>query len=113
MKKSQFSPTQIASMHKEIVGGNTAEEINRKHGVSGWPPYQKNQFNFGRSKGGALIIGDANEAIDKILAMQEMFGLTRFSAHLDVGGPSHKLMMKLIETFGNNIALKIREALKK
>ena len=49
---------------------------------------------------GHLVIGDANEAIDKILHMQEMFGLTRFSAHMDVGGPLHASMMKSIEIFG-------------
>ena len=34
MKKSQFSPTQIASILKEFDGGKAAEEINREHGVS-------------------------------------------------------------------------------
>lgn len=34
MKKSQFSPTQIASILKEFDHGKTAEEINRDHGVS-------------------------------------------------------------------------------
>jgi probable LLM family oxidoreductase len=87
-------------------------QMNRVGRSRGWPPYQKNQFDFGRSKEGALIIGDANEAVDKILQMQEMFGLTRFSAHMDVGGPSHKLIMKSIEIFGNTIAPKVREALK-
>ena len=60
-----------------------------------------------------LIIGDASEAIDKILHMQELFGLTRFSAHMDVGGPSHQSMMKSIEIYGTKIAPKVREALKR
>jgi len=34
MKKSQFSPTQIAGILKEFDNGKTAEEINRDHGVS-------------------------------------------------------------------------------
>ncbi len=34
MKKSQFSPTQIASILKEFDNGKTAEEITRDHGVS-------------------------------------------------------------------------------
>jgi putative transposase len=34
MKKSQFSPTQIASILKEFDNGKTAEEITREHGVS-------------------------------------------------------------------------------
>ncbi|MGC4104132.1 LLM class flavin-dependent oxidoreductase [Ferruginibacter sp.] len=79
----------------------------------GWPPYQKQQYDLGRTKNGALIIGDANEAVDKILQMQEMFGLTRFSAHMDVGGPSHAAMMKSIEIFGTEIAPAVRKALQK
>lgn len=77
----------------------------------GWPPYQKQQFDLGRTKQGHLIIGDANEATDKILQMQELFGLTRFSAHMDVGGPSHKAMMRSIEIFGTKIAPAVRKAL--
>ena len=87
-------------------------QMNRIGKSRGWPPYQKNQFDAGRSKNGALIISDANEAVDKILAMQELFGLTRFSAHMDVGGPSHNAMMKSIEIYGEKIAPKVREALK-
>ncbi len=90
-----------------------AAQMTRVGSSRGWPAYQRNQFDFGRSKEGALIIGDANEAIDKILQMQELFGLTRFSAHMDVGGPSHASLMKSIELFGTKIAPKVREALKK
>jgi probable LLM family oxidoreductase len=79
----------------------------------GWPPYQKQQYDLGRTTNGALIIGDANEAIDKILQMQELFGLTRFSAHMDVGGPSHASMMRSIEIFGTTIAPAVRKALQK
>lgn len=88
-----------------------ASQMDRVGRSRGWPPYQRQQFDFGRSKQGALIIGDVNEAIDKILQMQEMFGLTRFSAHMDVGGPSHQSMMKSIELFGTKIAPKVRAAL--
>lgn len=78
----------------------------------GWPPYIPQQYVTGRSNKGHLIISDANEAIDKILQVQELFGLTRFSAHMDVGGPSHQSLMKSIEIFGTKIAPKVREALK-
>jgi probable LLM family oxidoreductase len=88
-------------------------QMDRVGRSRGWPPYQKQQFDFGRSKEGALIISDANEAIDKILQMQEMFGLTRFSAHMDVGGPSHQSLMKSIEIFGTKIAPEVRKALSK
>ncbi|MFC5283984.1 LLM class flavin-dependent oxidoreductase [Pedobacter alpinus] len=89
-----------------------AAQMDRVGASRGWPAYQKNQFDYGRSKNGALIVSDANEAVDKILQMQELFGLTRFSAHMDVGAPSHKEMMKSIELYGNKIAPKVRAALK-
>ncbi|HYG38645.1 MAG TPA: LLM class flavin-dependent oxidoreductase [Cytophagales bacterium] len=89
-----------------------AAQMNRIGRQRGWPPYQKQQFEMGRAADGNLIIGDANEAIEKILQMQELFDLTRFSAHMDVGGPSHLSMMKSIEIFGTKIAPKVRAALK-
>lgn len=89
-----------------------ARQMDRIGRSRGWPPYQRRQFDFGRERDGALFIGDADEVIDKILYVQEMFGLTRFSAHMDVGGPSHKDMMKSIELFGTKVAPKVREALK-
>jgi len=90
-----------------------AAQMTRVGADRGWPAYQRNQYDVGRSKDGALFIGDASEAIDKILQMQEMFGLTRFAAHMDVGGPSHASLMKSIEIFGTKIAPKVREALRK
>lgn len=90
-----------------------SSQMNRVGSTRGWPPYHPNHYEAGRHHNGHLIIGDANEAIDKILHLQEMFGLTRFSAHMDVGGPSHKSLMKSIEIFGTKIAPKLREALKR
>ncbi|WP_367866343.1 LLM class flavin-dependent oxidoreductase [Pedobacter sp. WC2423] len=90
-----------------------AAQMDRIGKSRGWPPYTKYQFDYGRQKEGALFVGDAEAAIDKILYAQEMFGLTRFAAHMDVGAPAHNDMMKSIEIFGTKIAPKVREALKK
>jgi len=89
-----------------------ATQMNRIGKQRGWPPYQPQQFEQGRGKNGHLLIGDANEAIDKILQLHELFGLTRFSAHMDVGGPSHASLMKSIEIFGTKIAPKVRQAIR-
>jgi probable LLM family oxidoreductase len=86
-----------------------AAQMNRIGVDRGWPPYQKQQFEAGRKPNGHLVIGDASEAIDKILQLKEMFGLTRFSAHMDVGGPAHTDLMKSIEIFGNKIAPAVRK----
>ena len=90
-----------------------AAQMNRIGRQRGWPPYQQQQFEQGRGKSGHLLIGDASEAVDKILQLQELFGLTRFSAHMDVGGPLHQPLMKSIEIYGTKIAPKVRETLKK
>ena len=92
------------------AGRWASERIGR---TRGWQPFTRQQFEAGRGKNGAYIIGDANEAVEKILYLQEMFGLTRFSAHMDVGGPSHASLMKSIEIFGSKVAPKVREALGK
>lgn len=90
-----------------------AAQMNRIGKERGWPPYQRSQFEQGRGAQGHLMIGEAGEAIDRILYLQELFGITRFSAHMDVGGPSHASLMKSIEIFGTRIAPQVREALKK
>ncbi|RTL60276.1 MAG: LLM class flavin-dependent oxidoreductase [Sphingobacteriales bacterium] len=90
-----------------------SSQMTRIGSTRGWPRYQRSQYDTGRGKNGHLIIGDVNEAVEKILYLQEIFGLTRFSAHMDVGGPSHQSLMKSIEIFGNKIAPKVKEALKK
>jgi probable LLM family oxidoreductase len=90
-----------------------SSQMDRIGRTRGWPPYHPNHYEAGRDPSGHLIIGDVNESVDKILHMHELFGLTRFSAHMDVGGPPHDLMMKSIEIFGTKIAPKVREALKR
>lgn len=90
-----------------------SSQMNRIGSTRGWQPYTRSQYDYGRGANGHLIIGDANEAVDKILEMHELFGLTRFSAHMDVGGPSHASLMKSIEIFGTQIAPKVRAAIKK
>ncbi len=88
-----------------------AGQMNRVGSTRGWPPYQRAQYDAGRSKEGALLISDAAEAIDKILSLHDMLGLTRFAAHMDVGGPRHADLMKSIEIFGDRIAPAVRKAL--
>lgn len=89
-----------------------AAQMDRIGRTRGWPPYRRNQFDFGKTKNGALVIGEPNEVIDKILYLQELFGLTRFATHMDTGAPLHKDIMKSIEIYGTKIAPKVREALR-
>ncbi|HAN65047.1 MAG TPA: LLM class flavin-dependent oxidoreductase, partial [Chitinophagaceae bacterium] len=45
---------------------------------------------------------------DKILYLRDTFGLTRFAAHMDVGGPQHKDLMKSIELFGTKVLPQVK-----
>ena len=90
---------------------NYASQMDRIGATRGWSPYTKMQYDGGRDKEGALFIGDANEVADKILYMHELFGITRFIAHMDVGDPSHSEMMKSIEIFGAKVAPAVKKAL--
>jgi len=87
-----------------------AAQMDRVGRSRGWPPYQRTQFEFGKSRHGALFIGEPNAMAEKILYMHEMFGLTRFAAHMDVGAPSHALMMKSIELYGKKIVPQVKAA---
>ena len=87
---------------------NYKGQMDRIGAGRGWAPFTKMQFDGGRSKDGALFIGNVDEVADKINEVKEMFGLTRFIAHMDVGDPSNDIMMKSIELFGDKIAPQVR-----
>ncbi|MGM0377390.1 MAG: LLM class flavin-dependent oxidoreductase [Bacteroidota bacterium] len=90
-----------------------AAQMDRIGKSRGWPPFTKRQFVAGMGPDGALYIGDPQQVTEKILETIEMFGLTRFVAHVDVGGPSHKDLMKTIELYGSKVVPQIRKALEK
>jgi probable LLM family oxidoreductase len=91
---------------------NYAAQMDRVGASRGWAPYSKEQYDGGRSEEGALFIGEPAQVTDKILYMHELFGITRFIGHMDVGDPSHKEMMKAIELFGTKVAPEVRKALR-
>ncbi|MDD3772843.1 MAG: LLM class flavin-dependent oxidoreductase [Weeksellaceae bacterium] len=87
-----------------------ASQMDRIGKDRGWAPYTKMQFQGGMSPEGALFMGNSEQVSEKIIKTIELFGLTRFVAHLDVGGPSHKEMMKAIELYGNKVLPQVRAA---
>ena len=101
----------LVSEDPEVIDGyfeNYAAQMNRIGSSRGWSPYTKMQYEDGRSKDGALFIGNSDEVAEKINTVKEMFGLTRYNAHMDVGAPNHEVMMKSIELFGTKVSEKVR-----
>ena len=90
----------------EVIEGyfhNYKSQMDRIGSSRGWAPYTKMQYDGGRSKEGALFIGNPKEVADKIAYLKEIFGITRFIGHMDVGAPEHDLMRKSIELFGKEV----------
>jgi probable LLM family oxidoreductase len=76
----------------------------------GWPPPTKHQFDAERSAKGAVLIGDPQAVIDKILWEHELFGMTRFTLQMSVGSMPHREMLRAIELYGSVVAPAVRKA---
>ena len=100
------SHTFVADTQQEISENyfpSYAAQMDRIGRDRGWNPYTKMQFDGGMSPEGALFMGDADQVAEKMIEAISCFGLTRFIAHLDVGAPSHKQMMRAIELYGTKV----------
>lgn len=116
MQIGVHSHTFIADSKQELIDNYFplyAGQMDRIGRSRGWSPYSLMQFEGGMSPEGALFMGDVNQVTEKIIETIELFGLTRFVAHLDVGGPSHKDLMKVIELYGTKVIPAVRKAIGK
>jgi probable LLM family oxidoreductase len=77
----------------------------------GWPPPTRRQFDAERSREGALLIGNPQEVVDKILYEHELFGNQRFLIQLTVGPTPHDKVMRAIELLGTRVAPAVRQAI--
>ncbi len=76
----------------------------------GWPPPTRRQFDAEISRHGALLVGDPQQVIDKILWEHELFGHTRFLIQFSVGTMPHDQMLRAIELYGTVVAPAVRKA---
>ena len=77
----------------------------------GWPAPTRARFDAERSPRGALLIGDPQAVIDKILFEHELFGHQRTLLQLTVGTMPHAKVMRAIELLGTVVAPAVRAAL--
>jgi len=110
MQIAIHSHTFVSEDQKVIDGYFTTykSQMDRIGSTRGWAPYTKMQYEGGRSKDGALFIGSAEQVADKINYMKEIFGITRFIGHMDVGDPKDDLMRQSIELFGTKTASQVK-----
>jgi probable LLM family oxidoreductase len=74
----------------------------------GWPPMTRAQFDAGRTRRGALVVGSPEEVAEKILFQHELFGHGRFLAQMSVGPMAHADVLRSIELFGTEVAPLVR-----
>ena len=74
----------------------------------GWPPPTRRQFDAERSPRGAMLLGEPQAVIDKILHEHELFGMQRFLIQFTVGPMPHDKVMRSIELFGTRVAPAVR-----
>jgi probable LLM family oxidoreductase len=104
----------IAESSKEAADAffpSYAQVMSRIGAERGWPTTTRQQFEMMRSKQGALLVGDPQEVIEKILSEHELFRHDRFLAQFTVGAMPHDKVMKSIELFGTVVAPAVRKAL--
>jgi alkanesulfonate monooxygenase SsuD/methylene tetrahydromethanopterin reductase-like flavin-dependent oxidoreductase (luciferase family) len=75
----------------------------------GWPPIQRQDFDALRTRRGALVVGNAEEVVEKILFQHEIFGHQRFLAQMSVGTIPHAKVMRAIELLGTEVAPAVRK----
>jgi probable LLM family oxidoreductase len=88
-----------------------AEIMSRIGRERGWPPLTRQQFEYSRSPKGALMVGSVQQVIDKILYEHQLFGFTRFMAHMSLGTVPHAEVMRSMELYGTKVVPEVRKAL--
>ena len=71
--------------------------------------YPRQQFAQAPHPHDALMVGDKNQIIEKLLYQHELFGMQRFMAQIDFGGVPFDKLMKNIEIIGNDILPTIKK----
>jgi probable LLM family oxidoreductase len=78
----------------------------------GWPPVTRAHFDALLGPTGALIAGDPDAVVEKILRVNESLGgISRLTFQMSVADLPHAKLMRAIELLGTRVAPLVREAL--
>ena len=78
----------------------------------GWPPTTRAQFDALRAPKGALLVGDAETVVEKILTMSEdLGGISRLSFQMSVAALPHARALHAIELIGTEVIPLLRKKL--
>ena len=74
----------------------------------GWPPVARQDFDALRTLRGALVAGEPQQVVEKILFQHDLFGHQRFLAQISVGTLPHAQVLAAIELLGTEVAPAVR-----
>jgi probable LLM family oxidoreductase len=78
----------------------------------GWPPTTRRQFDALLGPTGALILGDAETVVEKILRLNEdLGGISRLTFQMSIATLTHAKLMHAIELLGTQVAPIVRSKL--
>jgi alkanesulfonate monooxygenase SsuD/methylene tetrahydromethanopterin reductase-like flavin-dependent oxidoreductase (luciferase family) len=78
----------------------------------GWPAVTRAGFDAQRTPEGALLVGDAEEVVEKIVRHSEALGgISRLTFQMNVASLPHAKLMKAIEAIGTRVVPALRERL--
>jgi probable LLM family oxidoreductase len=77
----------------------------------GWPPVTRAGFDMQRGPQGALIVGDADQVVEKILYYNKTLGgISRITFQMNAASLPHAKLMTAIEALGTRVAPVVRDA---
>lgn len=75
----------------------------------GWPPVTRERFEMQRGATGALLVGSADEVVEKIMRHSEALGgITRMTFQMNAASLPHAKLMQAIELLGGRVAPQLR-----
>jgi probable LLM family oxidoreductase len=78
----------------------------------GWPPMTRGHFNAQLGPTGALLVGDPETVVEKILQVNEALGgISRLTFQMSVAALPHAKMLRAIELLGTEVAPMVRNSL--
>ncbi len=78
----------------------------------GWPPVTRTGFDAQRGPQGALLIGNADEVVEKIIRHSEALGgISRITFQMNAASLPHAKLMQSTEVLGARVAPALRQAL--
>jgi probable LLM family oxidoreductase len=78
----------------------------------GWPPMTRGHFNAQLGPTGALLVGDPETVVEKIMQVnQALGGISRLTFQMSVAALPHAKMLRAIELLGREVAPMVRNSL--